>query len=155
MFLKFAALAAVLAAAAPAAASDWYYVDSANDYANISFIDKDGIKTNADGTLTGSMYSVLAEEDDGAVAFLFTIEANCAAKKTRMTHAEMFDPKLVSSGRLETGGDWESNDPGTQGETIMNFICAKGANATKPSVGSAMPFEKGRAMLAEMRAGKK
>ena len=150
--LKSAVLVLLLAAASPAHASDWFYVDSSKDLSNISFVDKDSIRQNADGNSVASMYSVLAEEEDGAVAYRFTIEVECRSRKSHLVAAEIFDPKLVSGGITDMNGDWEPVDPGTQGDTITAFICSKGANATVASAGSALPFDKGRAMLAEMRA---
>jgi hypothetical protein len=154
MMLRTAAFVFLLAAAAPAHATAWYYVDSAKDLSNISFIDKDSVTTNADGNNEAMMYSVLAEVEDNAVAYRFKVEANCTNKTSRLISAEIFDPGLKSTGATEMMGDWEGSDPGTQGQTIIDFICSKGATATGAALGSALPFDKGRTMLAERRSGK-
>ncbi|RYY28195.1 MAG: hypothetical protein EOP62_03035 [Sphingomonadales bacterium] len=147
--LKSAVLA-LLFVAAPAHADDWYYVDASDDLSNISFIDKDSIKPNAAGNLLGAMYSVLSEEEDGVVAYRFLLEVDCKANKSRLTAAELFDAKMVSDGVSDMAGEWETVAAGTQGGAISGFICAKGVG-NQPSVGSALPFAKGRAMLTEMR----
>ncbi|RYE01803.1 MAG: hypothetical protein EOP61_10180, partial [Sphingomonadales bacterium] len=78
MFSHFAALLLALGAA-PAAASDWRYVDSDAKGANISFVDVDSIHTNAAGNTEAVMFSVLARDEDGTAAFRFHVEFQCAA----------------------------------------------------------------------------
>jgi len=154
MFSQIAAIALSLAAFAPAPAQDWYYVDSDTGHANISFIDKASIRTNAGGNAEAAMFSVLAADEDGAAAFRFVIEVQCAAGKSRLMTGETFDSALKSSGADAMDSEWESVDPGTQGESIQKFVCSKGASMPESkSLGSALPLAKGRAMLAEM-AGK-
>jgi hypothetical protein len=155
MMLRLAGLGILLAAASPAQASDWRYVDSATDLANISFIDKDSIRANADGNLIGAMFSVMAQVEDGTSAYRFTIEVDCAGKRSRLLTGEMFDTVHKSQGESNIGGEWEGVDPGSQGQTIIDFICSKGASrAQEPSAGAALPFAKAAEMLAAQRAKK-
>jgi hypothetical protein len=156
MMLKTAAVVVLLAAAVPAQATDWYYVDSADDASNISFIDKDSIAATAQGALKATMYSVLAQEEDGAVAYRFAIEVKCGTRESRLMSAESFDPALASQGVSDMGGEWSPTDKGTQGETILNFVCSRGASSpgSKP-LGSAYPFSIGRRMLADRAKGSK
>jgi hypothetical protein len=153
MVLKSAAVLVLLAAAMPAHATDWYYVDSADDGSNISFIDKDSIVANAQGNLTATMYSVLAQEEEGTVAFRFGVEIECRTLKSRLVTAESFDTTLASQGVSDMGGDWTPTEKGTQGETVVEFVCSKGAAyPSSKSLGSATPFTIGRRMLADQRA---
>ena len=153
MLLKSAAAVLLFAAAAPAHASDWYYVDSADDGSNISFIDKDSIVANAQGNLTATMYSVLAREEEGTVAFRFGLEVECKTLKSRLVTAESFDAALASQGVSDMGGEWAPTTKGTQGETVVEFVCSKGAAYPgSKSLGSAIPFQVGRRMLADQRA---
>lgn len=153
MLSVFAALA--LSLAAPAPASDWYYVDADKQGANITFIDMASIHTNAGGNTEAAMFSVLAADSEGAAAYRFVVEFQCAANKSRLMTGEMFDGALKSDGPADMGADWEGTDPGSQGETILKFVCTKGAGRPdSKSLGDALPLAKGRAMLAE-RAAKK
>jgi len=152
MFSEFAAFAVALGAVA-APASDWRYVDADARGANISFIDKDSIRTNTAGNIEAAMFSVLAQDDDGTAAFRFIVEFQCATGKSRLLTGEMFDAALKSSGPADMGADWEGNDPGTQGETILKFACSKGASmADGTSLGAELPLAKGRSILAERAA---
>jgi len=155
MMLRLAGLGILLAAASPAQATDWRYVDSATNLDNISFIDKDSIHANAGGNLVGAMFSVMARVEDGASAYRFTIEVDCAAKKSRLLTGEMFDAAHKSQGESNIGAEWEAVDPGSQGQTITDFICSKGASrAQEPSAGADYPFAKAAEMLAAQRAAK-
>jgi hypothetical protein len=70
--LRLAGAAILMAFSTPAHAEDWYYVSSAKDLANISFIDKDSIRDTGNGTLHASMFSLLAQPDEeGGTAFRF------------------------------------------------------------------------------------
>ena len=151
MLSHLAALA--LSFAAPALASDWYYVDSDKNGANITFIDKASIHTNAAGNTEAAMFSVLAKDEEGAAAYRFVVEFKCAEAKSRLVTGEMFDAALKSDGAADMGADWEGTDPGSQGETILKFVCTKGTGrADSVSLGDALPLAKGRAILAERAA---
>lgn len=153
MFSQFAALALSLAAAAPAPASDWYYVDADAKGTNITFIDKGSIRANAAGNTEAALFSVLAKDEDGAAAYRFVVEFQCAAAKSRLMTGEMFDAALKSDGAGDMGAEWEATDPGSQGETILKFVCTNGASATvDKSLGDALPLAKGRALLAARAA---
>jgi len=148
MLSHFAALA--LSLAAPAGMDDWYYVDADAGGANITFIDKASIRTNAAGNTEAAMFSVLATDEEGAAAYRFVVEYACATKRSRLLTGEMFDAALKSDGIEDMGADWEANDPGSQGDTIVAFVCTKGAGRSDSvSLGNALPLAKGRAMLAE------
>lgn len=153
--LRMAGAALLLIVAAPASAADWIYADSAADGANISFIDKDAIVPGEAGILRAPMFSLLAEEEEGASAYRFLVEADCTKKLTRLTTAEMFDIEHVSKGVETIASEWEAPASETQGETVLNFICTKGASAKgNPSMGSALPFDSGKALLAEKQKAK-
>jgi hypothetical protein len=155
MLLRLAGLGALLAASAPAQATDWYYVDSAVGFANVTFIDRDSIAKNADGNITGSMFSVLSEVEDGALAYRFVIEVDCEGKLSRLVAGEQFDAARKSQGVAEIGGDWEPVDPNTQGQTISAFFCTRGGSRPgEPSLGPAYPFDTALERFAAHRAGK-
>jgi hypothetical protein len=143
MTVTFAA--AALAQAAP---SDWYHVDSAQDHANASFIDKASIRANAAGNLEASMFSLLATPDQGVTAYRFTVEFNCKAQQSRLTRAESFDAKHQSDGGEAVPSEWSIAAKDTQGGTITAFVCSRGASQPdKKSLGSALPWETGRAFF--------
>lgn len=149
-----AGIAILLAAAAPGPA-DWYFVDSASDNQNISFMDQANIHESATGTLTAAMYSVLAEDQaDGTAAYRFTVEIDCTGHRSRLVTGEAFDVHQASHGEQRLDADWEAVTKGSQGESVETFVCSHGATraAGSVSLGSALPFERGRAMLAELRA---
>lgn len=152
MFSSLAAIALSLAAAA-APGSDWFYVDADSKGSNITFIDKASIRTNPAGNTEAALFSVLAKDVEGASAYRFIVEFQCSAAKSRLMTGEMFDATLKSDGAADMGADWEGTDPGTQGETILKFVCTKGASqSASQSLGDALPLAKGRAMLAERAA---
>lgn len=154
MLSYFAAIALSLTNAA-AADSDWYYVDADSKGSNITFIDKGSIRTNAGGFTEAAMFSVLAQDEEGISAYRFIVEFDCPANRSHLMTGEMFDSALKSDGPSDMGVEWEGTDPGTQGETILKFVCSKGASAPdSKSLGAAFPLAKGRAILAE-RAAKK
>ncbi|MES2987393.1 MAG: hypothetical protein V4808_05780 [Pseudomonadota bacterium] len=139
-----------LATSAPAPASDWYYVDADSKGTNITFIDKSSIRTNSAGNTEAAMFSVLAADDQGTSAYRFIVEFQCEAAKSRLMTGEMFDPALKSDGPADMGADWEGTAAGSQGDTILQFVCTKGASRPDSnSLGDALPLAKGRAMLAE------
>ena len=148
MFSQMAALALSLGAFAPA--DDWYYVDADARGSNITFIDKTSIRTNAAGNTEAAMFSVLAKDTEGAAAYRFIVEFKCTEAKSRLVTGEMFDAALESDGAADMGAEWDGTDPGTQGETILKFVCSKGASVpASKSLGDALPLATGRAMLAE------
>lgn len=152
MFSHFAALTLALGAASAPAASDWRFADSSANGTNISFIDVDSIRVNAGGNTEAMIFSVLAKDDEGAVAFRFHVEFQCATGKSRLMTGEMFDSSLKSDGAEDMAGEWEGNAPGTQGDTLLKFVCSKGATGDGKSLGSELPLAKGRIMLAERAA---
>ena len=153
--MRVAALILAAAVASPALATDWHYVDRSTDGANITFIDKDSIATGSGGTTRAAMYSVLAQESDGAAAFRFELEVDCPGKRSRMTGAEVFGPDGASRGKEPGATPWETPTPGTQAETITGFVCARGASSPKANgLGSAYPFARAKQMLAERAQGK-
>jgi hypothetical protein len=155
MMVRLAGLGILLAAASPAQATDWRYVDSATDLTNISFIDKDSIHANADGNMVAAMFSAMVKVEDGASAYRFTLEVDCAGKRSRLLTGEMFDAGHQSQGEANIGAAWEAVDPGSQGQTITDFICSKGASrAQEPSAGADYPFAKAAELLAAQRAKK-
>jgi hypothetical protein len=137
--------AALLAQAAP---SDWYHVDSAHDHANASFIDKANIHANASGNLEASLFSLLATPDEGVSAYRFTVEFDCKAQRSRLIGAESFDARHQSDGGEAVPGEWGISAKDTQGGTIAAFVCSRGASQPdKKSLGSALPWETGRAFF--------
>lgn len=152
MLSQFAAIALSLAAIA-APGSDWYYVDADANGSNITFIDKASIRANEAGNTEAVMFSVLAQDDEGTAAYRFLVEFQCGAAKSRLVTGEMFDSALKSDGAADMGAEWEGTDPGTQGETILKFVCSKGSSQPgSTSLGDALPLAKGRALLAERAA---
>lgn len=149
--VRFLGAAVLLVAALPAQAADWYYVDSEVNLANISFVDKDSIRADAEGNLNASMYSVLAQPEDGVAAYLFSIAVDCKGNRSRLLTGELFDDAQKSMGSERIDAPWEPIGANSQGATIAGFVCNRG-NGT-PSVGSALPFATGHAMLAEKRKG--
>jgi hypothetical protein len=144
----------LLAAAMPAQASNWYYVDSASDQANITFIDKDSIKEDG-GNLTAFMFSLLDQAEDGAAAYRFMVTFDCRGGRSRLLTGEMYDTARKPHGAEDMGADWETNAPGTQGSTIQNFVCSRGAKAAATDVaGSELPFDRGRVLLDALAANK-
>jgi hypothetical protein len=148
MLAGWIAIALSLAAPAQSRPADWYHVDSASDRSSTSFIDLASLKTNAGGTTEATMFSVLAEADEGTVAFRFVVEFDCVGKKNRLLTGEAFDTKHQGGGAEDMGGDWDSVDKGSQGETILNFVCSKGASqADKKSLGAALPWSEAEQRL--------
>ena len=154
--LRLAGAAILMAFSTPAYADDWYYVSSAKDLANISFIDKDSIRETDAGTLRAAMFSVLAKPDEeGGSAFRFEIEVNCTRHQSRLVAYEIFDADRKSQGKSEMDSDWEAIEGETQGDTIATFICGKGKlGPTNLAAGSALPFDSGKAMLAALAKAK-
>jgi hypothetical protein len=153
--LRLAGAMILLTAAIPAHATNWTFVDSADTYENITFIDKDGIRTDASGITVATMFSVFATDTDGASAYRFNIEVNCTTQKSRLVTGQMYDTARAAQGEEAMQGEWETVDPGSQGATITKFVCSKGAAyPNAPSSGAALPFDKGKEILAKQRAGK-
>lgn len=156
MILKPALTALLLtAAAAPAQASDWYYVDYSSDFASISFVDRDSIKGGENGSMTGWMYAVLPVAEQGDASYRFTVEIDCVQHRQRLKAVVAYDEAQHAGPDVPIDKAWSDLIPGSQGESIANFICSKGTTApAKDAAGSALPFQKGRQMLADLRAGK-
>jgi hypothetical protein len=155
MTLKLAAAAALLGLSAPAYAADWYYVDASTQHTDASFIDMDSVVEDAAGKTRAAMFSVLAQVEEGAIAYRFIIELDCKANTSRLRSGEGFGPDKASLGVDEIPGDWEPTAPGSQGATISKFVCTRGAsNPASKSLGAAFPFEHGRKILADHRAAK-
>lgn len=155
MKLLIAAAAASLGLAAPASAADWFYVDASKEHSNASFIDKDSITVDSAGKTKAAMFSVMAEPDEGAIAYRFTLELDCAANTSRLVTGEGFGLNRASMGVDQINGGWEPVEQGTQGDTISRFICSGGkSNPASKSLGSALPFDHGVRIMAEHRAGK-
>lgn len=146
---------ALIAAATPAQASDWYFIDMADNGANVSFVDKDSIQTNGDGNLVASIFSLLAAPDsEGSLAFRFTVEFDCAKQRSRFLMVEPFDTDRKSDGELADPGDWKATAPDTQGSRFAGFVCSKGSSgAREASAGSELPFDRGQALLAAHKSG--
>lgn len=149
--VRFLGAAVLLVAAVPAQATDWYYVDSDANFANISFVDKDSIRADADGNLNASMYSVLAQPEEGVAAYLFSLAVDCKGNRSRLLTGEPFDGAQKSMGSEKIDTPWEAIGQSSQGATIAGFICNRG-NGSK-SLGASLPFAAGHAMLAEKRKG--
>jgi hypothetical protein len=141
----------------PAYAADWYYVTNATDYANISFIDKDGIREDDAGITHASMFSLLAvAEDDGVIAYRFELQVKCRSRESRLVAATTYDGTRTSRGEEAMTTDWDATEAGTQGETVTDYICSKGKSGTAASSGKQLPFDAGRTMLADLaKAGAK
>lgn len=152
--LRLAAAALAMMVSTPAFAADWYFVASADDHANISFIDKDSIEQTG-STMHAAMFSLLAEVDgNGASAYRFVIEIDCQARTSRLVAAEIYDEDHKPLGENPMETEWAPIQPDTQGEIISNFVCSRGKlTAETPGVGKALPFEAGRKMLAERARG--
>ena len=148
----FGIAAILMAFSTPAYAADWYYVSNATDFANISFIDKDSIRDGEPGITRASMFSLLAEPEDGdAMAYRFEIEVNCRSKESRLVSAEVFDSARKPRGEQPMVTDWSPLEAGTQGEAVTDFICSKGkTGGTAPSAGKQLPFDTGKVMLADL-----
>lgn len=156
MKLLIAAAAASLGLSAPASAADWFYVDASTGHTSASFIDKQSIVTDSSGKTKAAMFAVLSEEDEGAIAYRFVIEVDCAAQTSRLLTGEGFGKDKASQGVDQINGAWEPVDPRSQGGTITKFVCTRGeSNPTSKSLGAAFPFEKGLQILAEHRAAAK
>ena len=141
-------IAALVAAMPVQNTSDWYHVDSASDHANASFIDKANIRTNSAGNLEASMFSLLGKPDDGAAAYRFVVEFNCKAQQSRLLRVETFDANHQSQGDEAVPAEWSISAKGTQGSAILAFVCSRGGSQPdKKSLGSALPWEAGRAFL--------
>jgi hypothetical protein len=153
--LRLAAAVLAMAIPAPAWAADWYYIDSADDGTNISFIDKDSLAANGD-LVRASMFSLLAEPDEeGGIAFRFTIDFDCKARTSRLISAEIYDEDRKGGGEFTVEAEAKPIEPDTQGDKIGAFVCSGGkVTADTLSAGKALPFETGRAMLAERAPGK-
>lgn len=136
-------------AATPAAASDWYFIDMSSDNSNISFVDKDSIRDNGGGRTVGAIFSLLdAADEDGLIAYRFTVEFDCPAMRSRMLMFEAFKPDRSSLGEEVVPDDWKPVSPDTQGGRFAHFICSKGTDGARAkSAGSALPFDAGRAVL--------
>ena len=148
--LRLAGAAILMAFSTPAYAADWYYVSNATDYANISFIDKDSIRDNAEGNTRASMFAVLATpEDDGTIAYRFEIEINCKANMSRLVAAELYDGDRKPQGETPMTTEWSPVEPGTQGEGVTMFVCSRGKpSSANPAAGRQLPFDTGKTMLA-------
>lgn len=137
-----------VAALAQGAPSDWYHVDSASDHTSASFIDKANIRTNSAGNLEASMFSLLGKPDDGAFAYRFVVEFDCKEQRSRLLRVESFDVTHQSQGDEAIPDEWSIAAKGTQGGTIMAFVCSRGGSQPdKKSLGSALPWQAGRAFL--------
>ncbi len=141
-------IAAFVALAPVQNASDWYHVDSASDRGNATFIDKANIRTNAAGNLEASMFALLAKPDEGIAAYRFIVEFKCKDLQSRMIRAEAFDVNHKSDGGEAVASEWGIASKDTQGSTITAYVCSRGASQPdKKSLGSALPWEAGRAFL--------
>lgn len=146
--LRLAGAALLMAVSTPAYASDWYFVSAANDRANISFVDKDSIRDTGDGSMHASMFALLAEPNDGVLAYRFEIEINCGKRQSRLVSAETYDEAHQPMGEDAMNDDWKPIAAKSQGAPVADFICGKGKpGADNPPAGSALPFETGKAML--------
>ncbi|WP_366810978.1 surface-adhesin E family protein [Sphingomonas sp.] len=141
-------MAVMLAGASPALAADWYYVDEAQDGTSVTYVDKDSIKADNDGYLGATMFSMLAEAEDGTKAYRFTLVVDCAGKRSKLTGGEAFGENQVSAGYNSIPAEWQATDPGSQGDTITGFICAGGKTGAA-SAGAALPFDAAAKKLAE------
>ena len=146
--LRLAGAALLMAVSTPAYASDWYFVSAAKDLANISFVDTDSIRDAGDGSTHASMFSLLAEPEDGVSAYRFEIAINCGKRESRLVSAETYDTAHQPMGEEAMEDDWKPIAASSQGAPVADFICGKGTpGADNASAGHALPFETGKAML--------
>ncbi|MDG2534549.1 hypothetical protein P6144_12885 [Sphingomonas sp. HITSZ_GF] len=146
----FGWIVVALAAVSPvqAAPSDWFHVDTASDHANASFIDRANIVPNKAGNLEASMFSLMAQVTDGDAAYRFTVEFDCKGQSSRLIRAEAFDGDRRSKGVEDIKTEWAVAAKGTQGGTILGYVCSRGGSLPdKKSLGSALPWETGRAFF--------
>lgn len=138
----------VAATAAPAHASNWYFVDAAASRANITFIDKDSIRSEG-GYIYADLFTLLATPLRGqTTAFRFITRYDCPAGKSQLTGGQAFDMARKPGSVEQIDDTWQSSNPGTQGARILSFVCSKGANARDDdAAGSDYPFDKGFALL--------
>jgi hypothetical protein len=148
MHLGLFAAALAVSALTQNAASDWFHVDSASDHSNASFIDKASIHPNAAGNLEASMFTLLAAINENVTGYRFTVEFDCTTQKSRLRTAQTFDLDHKPGNADEIPSEWTLNPEGSQGSTITKFVCSRGASKpAEKSLGSALPWEMGRAFL--------
>jgi len=148
MRVKFVAGFLALAVSATAAqASSWYFVDSAASNANITFIDRDSIRTDS-GYVYADLFTLLATPADGRSAFRFITRYDCDAGKSQLTGGQSFDLSHKPREVTPIDDEWQPAAPGTQGARILKVVCAKGVSLDdKDAAGSDWPFERGAALL--------
>jgi hypothetical protein len=148
--MGLADFAAILlaASAAPDAPPAWFHVDSAADHANANFIDKASIHPIAGGLVEATMFTLLAQPDDGTGAYRFRIAFDCASGRSRLVAAESYDATRKGDGMTDITTDWRQNEKGTQGDTVLRFVCSNGqSQPKKQSLGAALPWDSGRPFL--------
>lgn len=144
---------ALLGAASPATATDWYQTSESAYATNMNFVDRDSIRASGAGRLA-RIYQVSSTPDEnGAAAIEALIEYDCAAPRRRFMHLTGFDETGRRIFDSRGSGVWGEVVRGTQDHAAREFACSDGRSPdASASWGADYPFARARALLAQHRA---
>ena len=135
--------------ATPALATDWFWVETAEDKSTVAFVDKDSIQNMGMKMRRASVVFIPSEiEDDGAAAYQSTLEYDCADPRYRFIDIRSIDIDGKVFATFPGSGSWRDIQEGTLDASSRDFVCSGGDQPTDVrSYGAAFPLAAGRALL--------
>lgn len=117
--------ACALAAASPAQAENWFYLDETGD--QVWYVDGASIKVNNGITSVSYLQAYLTAEEAGAYNVKVAAELRCTAGEARLMEVRGYDQSGRESSSDKGPGPWGTIREWTLMKAVENFACSKKA----------------------------
>lgn len=143
----------MLAASAPALATDWRLVVTDEERSVATFVDLDSIRSAEEMIRTVSTYNVNVETDrDGIAAETVDLRIDCADRRLSIYRMTFHDEEDRPIGTRDMSRPWVGPfEEDSQGRSIVDFVCSDGAtDPLSESWGAERPFREARQRMREL-----